>query len=75
MHPVQCKMARAGLDWSISDLATKAGVGDPTVTRFESDGTVGPEDLGRMFDALEGAGAVFTAQDDQLGVTVPNREK
>jgi len=28
-----------------------------------------------MFDALEGAGAVFTAQDDQLGVTVPNREK
>ena len=63
-------MARAGLDWSVGDLARKAGVGDAIVTRFETYGTASPEDLGRLFDALELGGAMFTAQDKKLGVTV-----
>lgn len=75
MHPAQCKMARAGLDWSTDSLAKRAGVGSAIVTCFETDGTVRPEDLGRLFDALERAGAVFTAQDGRLGVTVPHRDK
>ena len=75
MHPLQCKMARAGLDWSVGDLARKAGVGDAIVTRFETDGTVSPEDLGRLFDALELGGAMFTAQDEKLGVTVHYRDR
>lgn len=75
MHPLQCKMARAGLDWSVGDLAKKAGVGDAIVTRFETDGTVSPEDLGRLFDALEHGGAMFTAQDEKLGVTVHYRDR
>ena len=74
MHPLQCKMARAGLNWSAGDLARKAGVDDAIVTRFETDGTVKSEDLGRLFDALELGGAVFTAQDGMLGVTVPHRD-
>lgn len=68
-------MARAGLDWSIGDLANKAGVGDTIVTRFETEGTVKPEDLGRLFDALELGGAIFIAEDGRLGVTVPHRAK
>jgi len=74
MHPLQCKMARTGLEWSVGELAKKAGVRDAIVTRFETDGTVKPEDLGRLFDALELGGALFTAQDERLGVTVPYRE-
>lgn len=36
MTPIQCKMARAALDWTVKDLAAKAQVGISTVVRFEA---------------------------------------
>ena len=36
MTPIQCKMARAALDWTVKDLADKASVGISTVVRFEA---------------------------------------
>jgi transcriptional regulator with XRE-family HTH domain len=35
MTPMQCRMARAALDWTVADLADKAQVGISTVVRFE----------------------------------------
>jgi DNA-binding XRE family transcriptional regulator len=32
---VQCRAARAGLEWSREDLAKKAGLSDRTITDFE----------------------------------------
>ena len=36
MTPQQCRMARAGLRWTIDDLAREAELGRATVARFES---------------------------------------
>ena len=60
IDPVQSKMARAALGWSIRDLAQKAGVGVATVTRFEN-GQVTPtrNNLSAIRDALEQAGIEF----------------
>jgi transcriptional regulator with XRE-family HTH domain len=32
----QCRMARAGLQWKVKQLAAKAGVSAPTIVRFEN---------------------------------------
>jgi transcriptional regulator with XRE-family HTH domain len=36
MTPMQCRMARAALNWTVKDLAEKAQVGISTVVRFEA---------------------------------------
>lgn len=36
MTPMQCRMARAALQWTVKDLAGKAQVGISTVVRFEA---------------------------------------
>ncbi len=33
--PKQCRMARAGLDWKVADLAKNAGISPATVVHFE----------------------------------------
>ncbi len=35
MNPKQCRMARAGLGWTVTDLAQAAGVRPATVSNFE----------------------------------------
>jgi transcriptional regulator with XRE-family HTH domain len=35
IEPVQCRMARSALGWSVQELAEKAQIGRATVTRFE----------------------------------------
>ncbi len=36
MLPVQCKMARAAIGWSVRDLAKVSGTSANTVSRFET---------------------------------------
>ena len=56
----QSKMARAGLGWSISQLATSARVGVATVARFEiGKGQTIPATLAAIQRALEAAGVEF----------------
>lgn len=38
MNNKQCRMARAGLKWSVQDLADRSGVNKNTISRFERDG-------------------------------------
>ena len=64
MKPVQVKMARAALGWSMEKLAKAAGVHRNTVSNFETEIYGGdPATLQKMKRALEKAGIEFTNGD------------
>jgi len=71
MTPTQSRMARAALQWSLTDLAKAAGVGRATVARFELGESAVPETVEKMRKALADAGADFTRRAGRVGVTVP----
>lgn len=57
---MQCRMARAALNWSTKELAEKARVGMATVARFErGDASTIPATLAAIQRALEAAGVEF----------------
>lgn len=64
-------MARAGLGWSVADLATAAGVGARSAARFEAGEGVSPDTVGKLQAALIAAGIVFTNGGGRLGVSIP----
>ena len=70
MNPAQCRMARAGLNWSAAQLASHAGVGYATVVRFETGANIYPANLLAMRRALEEAGIVFIPAHRKLGAGV-----
>jgi transcriptional regulator with XRE-family HTH domain len=57
--PVQCKMARAALSWSVKDLAEAAQVSTNTVVRFERGEELKSRTLANLKAAFEAAGVVF----------------
>jgi transcriptional regulator with XRE-family HTH domain len=59
MTSEQCRMARAALKWSATDLAREASIGYATVARFESGQTVQAESIASMRAALERGGVEF----------------
>ena len=65
----QCAMARAGLE--VHELASRAGVHDNTIWRFEDGHAYLPATAGRIQAALESGGAVFLPEDD--GVQIKGR--
>jgi transcriptional regulator with XRE-family HTH domain len=60
LSPSQCRMARAALEWTATDLAEKSGVGVTTISRFES-GLTAPNrsTLAALQRALEDVGIEF----------------
>lgn len=67
LYGEQIRAARSLLGWSQAELAKKAGVGQMTVKRFESNtgpvsGTIAS--LTGIQNALEGAGIHFLAPDE-----------
>jgi transcriptional regulator with XRE-family HTH domain len=59
MNPVQSRMARAALDWTIADLARAADVSINTVNRFESGSDARLSSVDKMRSAMEAAGVEF----------------
>jgi transcriptional regulator with XRE-family HTH domain len=58
--PMQCRMARAALGWSVRELAAKAEVGATTVVRFELEQAKPiPSTLKALRGALEAGGIEF----------------
>ena len=58
--PAQCRMARAGLGWSETQLAKAIGVSLATVSRFETGkAQTQPATVEAIQRALEAAGVVF----------------
>jgi transcriptional regulator with XRE-family HTH domain len=67
MTPVQLRMARAAVGWSVRELAAKAGITANTVTRIENGADAKQSTIDRLRRALEAAGVEFT-NGDQPGV-------
>jgi ribosome-binding protein aMBF1 (putative translation factor) len=62
MLPEQCRAARAWLEWTIADLASRAHVGISTVRSFESgERTPIQNNLDALRRTLEEEGIVFTS--------------
>ena len=60
MTPSQCRMARAAVEMTISDLAERASVAPNTISRFEARKTDPiPATIAALRQALEAAGVEF----------------
>jgi transcriptional regulator with XRE-family HTH domain len=55
-------MARAALDWSTTDLARAANVGEATINRFETGRDARISTVEKLRSALELAGVAFIAE-------------
>lgn len=62
MTPAQCRMARAALNWTTSDLAKAAGIGINTVNRFEGGADTRLSSVEKLRRALERASITFIAE-------------
>ena len=74
MNVTQCRMARAGLGWSLDDLAHASGVGRRTIVKFESDETVSDETVAKLRATFEREGVVFVPHGLYVGGVVPPME-
>jgi predicted transcriptional regulator len=66
MTPSQCRMARAALGMTISDLAQRATVAPNTISRFEAGKTMPISSTVTVLQtALESAGVIFIDQNGE----------
>lgn len=70
--PVQCRMARAALGWSLDALSEESGVNRWTILRFEQ-GETAPRARNReaLRVAFERAGVRFLSEGANTGGVVP----
>jgi transcriptional regulator with XRE-family HTH domain len=69
MTPLQCKLGRTALGWTVRKLAHEAKVTANTVSRFETGQTAAqPSTLAMMRQALERGGVIFVDNGDGEGV-------
>ncbi|HYI64605.1 MAG TPA: helix-turn-helix transcriptional regulator [Allosphingosinicella sp.] len=71
MNVRQCRMARAALDWSQSDLAAASGVSWRTISRFEAGEAVLPARVTAMRHAFESEGVLFIDNGRMAGGVIP----
>jgi len=70
MKPIHLRMARAALNWTLSDLEKKTGVSRNTISRFESGQDILAGSLQKLEDAVTDAGILFFEGDRVLGTGV-----
>ena len=69
--PAQLRMARAGLGWSLAELAQKAGVNPNTLSRYERGKDVLTSVLLKTEKVLRAEGVLFDEEGPFFGVRVP----
>ena len=69
MKPKQCKMARAGLGWTISDLAKLAGTRPATISNFERGGVALTTTAEMLKESILATGRVVFDGDDGVSVS------
>lgn len=74
MNVTQCKMARAGLGWSLDDLAANSGVSRRTIAKFETGGNVLPDRVEALRQCFVGAGVEFINGGKSIGAKVPRKD-
>jgi transcriptional regulator with XRE-family HTH domain len=70
MNVTQCRMARAGLNWSLDDLAKHSGVGRRTIAKFETGGSILPEKVEALRQCFVAAGVEFINGGKRTGAAV-----
>lgn len=65
--PIQLRMARAALDWTVRELATRTGVNKNTISRFEAEKDILAGSLREIEKVLLEAGIRFIDADDDYG--------
>ncbi len=70
MRPVHLRMARAALNWTVRELATRAGVNKNTVSRYESGKEILSNSLQSLEKVLTNEGVVFFDEDRTHGTGV-----
>ena len=73
--PQQLRMARAGLGWTLADLARKADVNPNTLSRYEGGKDVLSGVLRKTETALRAAGVAFADENKTVSVRVPLMER
>lgn len=64
LTPTQCRMARAGLDFGVRDVAALAAVSPNTVARLERGEALRDDTLRKIRKSLEAEGAMFMSSVD-----------
>ena len=67
MTPIQLRMARAALSWTVRDLAARAGVNKNVVSRYEAGKEIVASSLQKIEKVLTEQGMVFFDQDGTYG--------
>jgi transcriptional regulator with XRE-family HTH domain len=76
MNAMQCRMARAALQWSVRDLAEAAKVATGTVVRMEAGEALKERTIEAMQRAFEEQGVEFTNGDEPgLRVKLVSKKK
>jgi transcriptional regulator with XRE-family HTH domain len=68
-------MARAGLGWTLRDLARLAGVNPNTISRYETGKDIMAGTLRKIEATLRAARVEFIDNPDAIGVTLSKIEK
>ena len=71
LRPEHVRMARAGLGWTLGELADRSGVNLNTISRFEAGRDILSGKLLRVEQALRAAGVRFENDGERSGVAVP----
>lgn len=67
----QLRMARAGLGWTLVDLAEKASVNPNTISRYEGGRDILASKVRKIEGALREAGIQFSDDSASVSVQVP----
>lgn len=75
IRPEHLRMARAGLGWTLRDMAERADVNPNTISRYETGKDILAGTLHKMEAALHAAGVVFTDEPGGVGVRLSRQQQ
>jgi transcriptional regulator with XRE-family HTH domain len=67
MLPVQLRMARAAIGWTVRDLERRCGVSKNTISKYEAGGQIMSDALQRMEQAFKAEGVLLLEPEGDLG--------
>lgn len=67
MRPIQLRMARAALNWTVRDLEERSEVGRNTISRYEAGNDILASSLEKLEKVLIDEGIVFFDGDRSYG--------
>ena len=70
MRPVQLRMARAALNWTVRDLEERSLVGRNTISRYEAGNDVLASSIEKLEEVLTDEGIIFFDGDRTYGTGI-----